>query len=54
MTQGYPLLPTIFNVVVDAVVRYWDSLVVERAGGDSSNYDAAHPAVNMVREIDDR
>ena len=24
MTQGYPLLPTIFNVLVDAVVRHWD------------------------------
>ena len=23
MTQGDPLSPTIFNVVVDAVVRYW-------------------------------
>ena len=23
MTQGDPLSPTIFNVVVDAVVRHW-------------------------------
>ena len=23
VTQGDPLLPTIFNVVVDAVVRHW-------------------------------
>ena len=23
VTQGDPLSPTIFNVVVDAVVRYW-------------------------------
>ena len=23
MTQGDPLYPTIFNVVVDAVVRHW-------------------------------
>ena len=24
VTQGYPLLPTIFNVVVDAVVCHWE------------------------------
>ena len=33
VTQGDPLLPTIFNVVVDAVVRYWESLVVGETGG---------------------
>ena len=27
VTQGDPLLPTIFNVVVDAVVRHWYSLM---------------------------
>ena len=26
VTQGDPLSPTIFNVVVDAVVRHWESL----------------------------
>ena len=31
MTQGDPLSPTIFNVVVDAVVRHWVTLVVEDA-----------------------
>ena len=29
VTQGDPLSPTIFNVVVDAVVRYWVTVVVE-------------------------
>ena len=29
VTQGDPLSPTIFNVVVDAVVRHWVTLVVE-------------------------
>ena len=29
MTQGDPLSPTIFNVVVDAVVRHWVTLSVE-------------------------
>ena len=33
MKQGHPLSPTIFNVVVDAVVQYWVEDMVERAGG---------------------
>ena len=28
LNQGYPLLPTIFNVVMDAVVRNWVSLAL--------------------------
>ena len=28
ITQGDPLSPTIFNVVVDAVVFHWESLLV--------------------------
>ena len=32
-TQGNPLLPTIFNVVVDALVCHWISLVAEQEGG---------------------
>ena len=31
VTQGDPLPPTIFNVVVDVVVRHWVTLVVEEA-----------------------
>ena len=31
VTQGYPLSYTIFNVVVDAVVRHWVALMVEGA-----------------------
>ena len=31
MTQGEPLSPTIFNVVVDAVVRPWVTLALEEA-----------------------
>ena len=34
MTQGGAVLPTIFNVVVELVVRHWESLMEERAGGD--------------------
>ena len=30
VTQGDPLLPTIFNVVVDTVVCHWESLLVAR------------------------
>ena len=33
VTQGEPLPPTIFNVVVDAVVRKWISLLEEGVGG---------------------
>ena len=29
VTQGYPLSPTIFNVVVDAVVRHWMNGLVD-------------------------
>ena len=40
VTQGYPLSPTVFNVVVDTVVHHWESLLVaereEREGDDSS------------------
>ena len=39
VTQGYPLSPTILNVVVDAVVRHWESLVAEQEGGYSSGDD---------------
>ena len=36
MTQGDPLSPTIFNVVVDAVVRHWVKMALaeaEKRGG---------------------
>ena len=33
ITHDEQLLPTIFNVVVDTVVRHWESLVAEREGG---------------------
>ena len=33
MTQGHSLFPTIFNAVVDTVVRNWVSLVAGYAGG---------------------
>ena len=32
VTHSNPLLPTIFNVVVGAVVRHWESLVEEWVG----------------------
>ena len=31
VTQGEPLSPTIFNVVVDAVVRHWIQLATQEA-----------------------
>ena len=32
-TQSDPILPTIFNVVVDSVVRHWEQLMEKRKGG---------------------
>ena len=32
VTQGDPLSPTIFNVVVDTVVRHWIDGIVDEAG----------------------
>ena len=31
VTQGNPLSPTIFNVVVDAVIRHWVNGIVDEA-----------------------
>ena len=31
MTQGNPLSPTIFNVVVDVVVRHWVTMALDEA-----------------------
>ena len=31
VTQGDPLSPTLFNVVVDAVVRHWIDGIVDEA-----------------------
>ena len=33
VTQEDPFPPTIFNMVVEAVVRHWSSLIEERLGG---------------------
>ena len=51
-TQGDPLFPTIFNVVVDAVVRHWEYLVAEREEGDRSN-EKGDVAQTMGRTIQD-
>ena len=34
VTQGDPASSTIFNIVIDAVVRYWLSLVLDGAESD--------------------
>ena len=46
MTQGNPLSPTIFNVVVEAVVRHWEHRIVQEAEargetGREGRYQAA-------------
>ena len=45
-------MPTIFNVVVDAVVRHWESLVAERDGGNISDDEggAEQTAGRTIRE----
>ena len=56
VTQGDPLLPTIFNVMVDAVVCHWESLLVaEREGVDISGDegDGAQTAGRTIRDQDD-
>ena len=45
--------PTIFNVVVDAVVYDWESLVAEREGGESRNADG-DMAQTSGRKIQER
>ena len=39
VTQGNPLSPTIFNVVVDAVVRHWVNRIVEAANAKGETAD---------------
>ena len=52
MTQGEPLSPTIYNVVVYAVVRHCELLVAERAGVDIIKDDAAQPEGRTIRASD--
>ena len=58
MTQGEPLSPNIFNVVVDAVVHHWESLITEGAGYDDryeiSGDEVTHPERRTVRARDNR
>ena len=53
MTHGDPLSPTIFNVVVDAVVRHWEPLVEEIDGGDRINNNAAQLLDRTIRKNGD-
>ena len=55
VTQGDLLSPTIFNVVVDAVVCHWESLVAEREEGDSSGdkRDMSQTTRRTIRDQDD-
>ena len=48
-------MPTILNVIVDAVVYHWDSLVAELAKGGSRNEDESTPqqVCRIIRERDD-
>ena len=50
VTQGYPLPPTILNMVIDTVVRHWESLVEEIDGVDNSEDDATQLVVRTIRD----
>ena len=56
--RGEPLLPNIFNMVVEAVVYHWEYLVVEGNGDNGrdniSGDEAAQPARQTIRACDDR
>ena len=60
VTQGNPLYPTILNVVVDAVVCHWESVLVaereEQEGGYSSGDigDRTQMAGRTIRDLYDR
>ena len=52
MTKGGALLTTIFNVVVNTVVRHWESLVAEGSrGGISDNNEVEHPVGRTFRAV---
>ena len=54
VTQGDPLLPTIFNVMVETVVHHWEYLMAEGSGrDDSSGNEATKPARRTIRACDD-
>ena len=49
-------MPTIFNVVVDTVVRHWESLVVKKARwGNNDDDEAGQPEEGRkIQEMDNR
>ena len=53
MTQGYPLSPARFNVVVVAVVRYWVMVVLEGAEEQAKiGQEVRHQAVLIYTDDD--
>ena len=54
VTQGDRLLPTIFNVVVDAVVFHWESLLVAEQEEGYSSGDEGNGAQTVGRTIQDQ
>ena len=49
VTKGNPLLTTIFNVVVDAVVCHWEFLMAEGDGGDERDDRSGDKAAQLAR-----
>ena len=55
LTQGVPLFPTIFDVVVDIVVCHWGSLMEKLADRDDSiGNEASQPEIWTIRARDNR
>ena len=53
VTQGNPLSPTIFNMVVDGVVRHWLHLATqeaERGGNGGGSADTRRPFLRGRRD----
>ena len=50
MTLGEPISSTIFNIMADAVVYHWESLVVEGTGATTGTTAVA---MNRASQLDE-
>ena len=51
MTQGYLLSPTIFNVVVDAVLRHWVTVLTAEEGTEAPDIEGLDSKFNGCQHI---
>ena len=51
VTYGYPLSPTIINVVVDSVVRHWLLVMADQVGGqDGHRWEVQHQSALLYAD----